>query len=434
MSVRNGWVKGIDPIYIVDERDHRIHRSKLNSSKFRFTIFLILFFLIMMIGLLSSTASAEEDIQGLTECLSTNVPPYLSSIPPFYIATLAGTGEYGYNGDEMPAVLAQLSQPRRIAIDNEWNIYIGDAANSRVRYIDRSGIIHTFAGTGRWGYNGDGIPATEADLNGCRGVAVNPRENLVYISEGLGNRIRKVDRGGIISTYAGIGKQAESHLDPIYNGDEIPATEATLSYPYGITFDLQGNLYIADMSNHRIRMVDTDGIIHTVVGTGEPGYNGDGIPATQAQLNRPGGVAVDTYGNIYIADYYNHRVRKVTPEGIIHTIAGTGEPGFNGDGILATAAKLFRPMDVAVHKSGIVIIADSTNDRVRAVWRNGIITTVAGTGLQEYNGDYIPSKSANLYNPRGVAFDSCDNLYIADKFHHRLRFVRSNQIGTTSTR
>ncbi len=352
--------------------------------------------------------------------------PVLEDLPLGYITTIAGTGAWGYNGDEIPATEAQLNEPRRIAFDGQGNIYIGDAANERLRYIDPSGMIHTFAGTGNPGYNGEGILAKEADLNNPRGVAVDIPNNLVYISEGLGNRIRRVDRNGIISTYAGTGEPTENRNDPSYNGDERAATEAKLSYPYGLALDREGNLYIADMSNHRIRMVDTNGIIHTVAGTGEPGYNGDGILAIEAQLNRPGGIAVDSQGNLYIADALNNRIRKVDQKGMIHTIAGTGETGYNGDKIPATEATLWLPRDVAVNQAGVIFIADSSNDRVRVILKNGMIQTIAGTGKKGYNGDTIPARKASLWNPRGVAIDINGNLYIADKFNARIRFILLN--------
>jgi sugar lactone lactonase YvrE len=353
-------------------------------------------------------------------------PPVSEDLPLGYIATIAGTGVWGYNGDEIPAIEAQLNQPRRIALDGQGNLYIGDAANERIRYIDLSGMIHTFAGTGNSGYNGDGIPAKEADLNNPRGIAVDIPNNIVYISEGLGNRIRRVDRNGIIHTYAGTGEPTEDRNDPSYNGDEKPATEAKLSYPYGLTLDRQGNLYIADMSNHRVRMIDTSGIIYTVAGTGEPGYNGDGILAIEAQLNRPGGVAVDSHGILYIADALNNRIRKVDKNGMIYTIAGTGETGYNGDKIPATEATLWLPRDVAVDQSGVIFIADSSNDRVRVILKNGMIQTIAGTGKKGYNGDQIPAGKASLWNPRGVAIDFNGNLYIADKFNARIRFILLN--------
>lgn len=381
-----------------------------------------LLFSILMLGFVSPAVSGEDK----EAFFFTIAPPIPKDLALGHITTIAGTGEIGYNGDEIPATEAQLTRPRRIAFDVQGNVYIADAPNARIRYVDPLGIIHTFAGTGNWGYNGDGIPATEADLINPRGVAVDIAKNFVYISEGLGNRIRKVDNYGIISTYAGTGEPTEDRYDPNYNGDEIPAVEANLSYPYGMAVDRQGNLYIADMSNHRVRMVDTEGIIHTVAGNGEPGYNGDGILATEAQLYRPGGVVVDKFGNLYIADALNDRIRKVDTEGIIHTIAGTGGKGYNGDTIPAIYATLTMPRDVAVNNSGIIFIADSGNSRVRAIDKKGIIHTVAGNGSKDYNGDNIPATESSLNIPRGVAIDINGNLYIADKFNHRIRFVLLN--------
>jgi trimeric autotransporter adhesin len=222
---------------------------------------------------------------------------------------------------------------------------------------------------------------------------------------------------GTIATVAGTGTAGSG-------GDTQQATAAQLGHPHGVAVDSAGNLYIADLSNNRVRKVAPNGTITTVAGTGTPGDSGDGGPATSAQLNNPSGVAVDSDGNLYIADYRSHRVRKVEPGGTITTVAGTGTYGSGGDGGPATAAQLTRPYGVAVDSAGNLYIADTDDDRVRKVAPGGTITTVAGTGTAGYNGDNQQATAAQLNNPFGVAVDGAGNLYIADSDNSRVRRVQ----------
>ena len=288
-----------------------------------------------------------------------------------------------------------------MAVDTSGNLYIADDQNNRIRRVDSSGNITTVAGTGVSGYGGDGGPATEAVLNSPVGVAVDTSGNL-YIADFGNHRIRRVDTMGTITTVAGTGEQGES-------GDGGPATAALLSDPFDVAVDTSGNLYIADTRNDKIRRVDTMGIITTVAGTGSGGYFGDGGLATNAWVYRPQGVAVDSSGNIYIADTLNDRVRQVDTMGIITTVAGTGESGYGGDGGLATAAVLYVPTRVVVDSSGKLYIADTNNRRIRRVDTSGNITTVAGTGESGYSGDGGSATAARLAAPRGVALDSSGN-------------------------
>jgi hypothetical protein len=285
------------------------------------------------------------------------------------------------------------------------------------------GDINTVAGTGTAGFSGDGGPATSAELAYPYGFAVDGAGNL-YIADTVNQRVRKVNSSGVITTVAGTGTRA-------FSGDGGPATSAELSDPLNLAVDGSGNLYIADSGNHRVRRVDSSGTITTVAGTGTPGFSGDGGPATSAELAYPYGVAVDGSGNLYIADNGNQRVRKVNSSGMITTVAGTGTGGFSGDGGPATSAMLNGADDVAVDDSSNLYIVDNGNQRVRKVDGSGTITTVAGTGSSGFSGDGGPATSAELANPGNVAVDGSGNLYIGDTSNHRVRKVNSS--GTITT-
>jgi hypothetical protein len=332
---------------------------------------------------------------------------------PGIITTSAGNGTYGYSGDTAAATSAELANPYGVAVDGAGNLYIADNANNRIRKVTPGGTITNVAGTGTAGYNGDNIPATSASLAYPGGVAVDGAGNL-YIADYGNNRIRKVTLGGTITTVAGTGTAG-------YNGDNIAATSAEVS-PSGVAVDGAGNLYIADMGNNRIRKVTPGGTITTVAGTGTSGYNGDNIAATSAEVN-PYGVAVDGAGNFYIADYGNSRIRKVTPGGIITTVAGTGTPGYSGDNGAATSAELDGPYGVAVDGTGNLYIADVGNNVIRKVTPGGTITSVAGNGTPGYSGDGGSSTSASLYHPYSVAVDGSGNFYIGDWANNVIRKV-----------
>jgi sugar lactone lactonase YvrE len=338
------------------------------------------------------------------------------------ITTIAGTGTAGYNGEGLEADCAELNTPDGgITFDVSGNVYIGDTHNHRIRKINIStGIINTIAGTGTLGYSGDNIAATSSGLYWPDGVVFDVLGNL-YIADTWNYRVRKVMAStGIITTIAGTGSYG-------YNGDGIPATSARLSYADGIAIDNNGNIYVGDATNSRIRRIDANtGIITTVAGDGSWGvFGGDGGPATNAKLYYPVGVALDSQGNIYIADTYNNRVRKVTiSTGIISTIAGTGTAGYNGDGISATSAQLNNPFGITLDSSGNVYIADASNNRIRKITiSTGIITTIAGTNTAGSAGDGGPATIAELNDPQGVFFNSSGNLYIADTGNHRIRMV-----------
>jgi trimeric autotransporter adhesin len=339
------------------------------------------------------------------------------------ISTVAGKGKCRFSGDGGLATEAQLSMPDGVAVDSAGNLYITDSYNNRIRKITAAGIISTVAGNGTQGYSGDGGLATEAQLYGPSGVAVDSAGNL-YIADHVIDRIRKVTIAGMISTVVGNGTGG-------FSGDGDLATAARLFLPTGVAVDSADNLYIADTGNNRIRKVTTAGIISTVAGNGTPGSSGDGGLATAAQLDGPSGVAVDSAGNLYIADQGNvaigdpgsQRIRKVTTAGIISTVAGNGTRGFSGDGGLATAAQLNLPSGVVVDSEGNLYIADQGNSRIRKVTTAGIISTVAGKGTWGFSGDGGLATAARLFGPNGVAVDSAGNLYIADYLDCRIRKI-----------
>ena len=339
------------------------------------------------------------------------------------ITTIAGTGELGFSGDGGPAVEAELRSPRGVAVDSAGNVYIADYRNRRIRKVDSTGTITTIAGTGEFGFSGDGGPAVEAELRSPHSVAVDSAGN-VYITDSSDRRIRKVDSTGTITTIAGTGECC-------FSGDGGPAVEAELYDPLGVAVDSAGNVYIADYRNRRIRKVDSTGTITTIAGTGEFGFSGDGGPAVEAELRSPYGVAVDSAGNVYIADVNDQRIRKVDSTGTITTIAGTGECCFSGDGGPAVEAELRNPYGVAVDSAGNVYITDVSNQRIRKVDSTGTITTIAGTGELGFSGDGGPAVEAELYDPAGVAVDSAGNLYIADSGNQRIRKIDST--GTITT-
>ena len=336
------------------------------------------------------------------------------NLPTNIITTVAGDGNAQdvVNGDAMST---SLCDPYGVALDVAGNLYIADTCHNRIRNVDSNGIMGTIAGNGEPFYSGDGGAAPNADVNSPQGVAVDGFGNI-YIAEGDNQRVRKVDTQGIITTVAGDGDQA-------YAGDGGAATNASLDHPFAVSVDFSGNLFIADTWNHRIRKVDTNGIITTVAGDGDQAYAGDGAAATNASLNYPGGVSVDFAGNLFIADTENNRIRKVGTNGIITTVAGNGEADYSGDGGAATNGSLNNPQSVAVDGFGNLYIADSYNTRIRKVDNNGIITTIAGNGIKGYAGDGGASTNASINEADGVGVDVSGNLYIADTPNSRIRKV-----------
>ena len=321
----------------------------------------------------------------------------------------------GATGDGGLGVFGFFSQPYGVARDNAGNTYVADAGNNRVRKVAADGTVSTVAGTGITGYSGDGGPAANAQLNAPQGVALDASGNL-YIADTGNLRIRKMDGSGNITTVAGSGTSG-------YLGDGSTATNAQIGSAYGLALDAAGNLYFSDIDHHVVRKVTAAGTIATVAGNGTSGYSGDGKAAAGAQLNGPRGVAVDAAGNLYIADYDNNRVRKVSAAGIVTTLAGTGTSGSTGDGGPAAIAELFNPAGVAVDASGNLYIADRGNSRIRMVSSSSVITTVAGNGNYVYTGDGGLAVQAALNFPSAVAVDSAGNVAVVDQGNDAVRLV-----------
>jgi uncharacterized protein (TIGR03437 family) len=337
------------------------------------------------------------------------------------ITTVAGNGVSSYSGDGGPAIQATLDNPVYVATDFFGNLFIVDQNNNRVRQVDSNGIITTLAGNGTADYSGDGGPATEATLNSPTGVCTDASGNLFIADEG-NYVVRKVDTSGNITTVAGNGVQGSS-------GDGGPAIQASMYVPIRCVVDSKGNLYVTDQSGQKIRMINSSGIISTFAGTGANQgphsiglYSGDGGPATQADLNNPTAITVDSAGNIYFSDQYNQRIRKVDSNGIITTVAGNGSAGYSGDGGPATDASLNYPGGLVADQNGDIYVADDLNFLIRKI-SGGSITTEAGNGVQGYAGDDGPASQAEFNGQFGVALDSAGNLYIADAANARIREV-----------
>ena len=344
------------------------------------------------------------------------------------ISTVAGNGSGGFSiSDGGPATATQLN-PNNVAVGADGSLYIADGGTHRIRRVGPDGIITTVAGNGvkdiygQSGFSGDGGPATAAQLNSPYGVAVGPDGSL-YIADGQNHRIRRVGPDGIITTVAGSGM-------PSFSGDGGPATAARLYTPFGVAVGPDGSLYIADTNNNRIRRVGPDGIITTVAGyIIYAGFSGDGGPATAAQLSSPRGLTVGPDGSLYIADTNNSCIRRVAPDGIITTVAGTGVFGFSGDGGSATVAQLSGPQGIALGPDGSLYIADSQRPRIRLVAPDGTINTIAGDGVAGFSGDGGPTAAAKLAFPTGVAVGPDGSLYIADQSNNRVRRMRSALSG-----
>ncbi len=338
------------------------------------------------------------------------------------ITSVAGDGMRGFAGDGGPAALSQLNLPRDVALDSAGDLFIADVGNTRVREVATSGLITTVGGNGFDQYSGDGGPAANAQLYQPVDVATNHGGN-VYILDWADQAVRRDDPSGVITTVVGTGVSG-------FSGDGGPATSAQLNYPTGLAADDSGALYISDTSNNRVRKVDPSGTIITLAGQSFAGDSGDGGPAAAAILAQPAGLALDSSGNLYVADAGNNRVRRIDPTGTITTVAGNGSAGFSGDGGVATSSQLNGPQGVALNGAGDVIIADTRNNRLRMVdHTSGLISTVAGTGVRGFSGDGGVATSAQLAAPLRVAVDGSGSILATDQ--NRVRRVDGAEIITT---
>jgi streptogramin lyase len=333
---------------------------------------------------------------GITTCL-TDSPT---------LVDVAGTGQPGYSGDGGPAAQARLNSPFDVAFDARGNLYLSDTFNHCVRRVDAAtGVIDTVAGNGTKGFSGDGGPATKAQLNEPYGLAIDGLGNL-YLADRLNGRIRRVDaRSGAITTAAGDGSQS-------YSGDGGPAAKAGLAEPNGVALDAKGHLFIADVADHRVRIVDlATGQIGTFAGNGRKAHDGDGGPAAAAAIFGARAVEVGPDGTVFVLEREGNTLRAVDPKtGVINTRAGTGAKGFSGDGGSALAATFNGPKELAVDPAGNVFIVDTENNAIRRLdARSGQISTVAGNG--------------QLNRPHGVAVGRDGRVVIGDTGNHRVRKV-----------
>ena len=356
---------------------------------------------------------------------------------------VSGTGVPGYSGDSGDADAAQLNLPHSVVVDGVGNIYIADFDNNRVRRIAVNGTITTVAGTGVAGFSGDGGLATSAELNQPIHLAVDANNNI-YVLDFGNRRIRKIDVAtGIIDTLAGNGFNG-------FNGDGLAPTQTNFSIPWGIALDAAGDLYIADRGNHRIRKIDIatnlgSPVVTTVAGNGttgdvavDPSF-GDGGQATAATLNSPHSLLFDGAGNMYIADTFNHRIRMVDTLGVITTVAGEVSPAAPGQlwpgfkNGLAAEARFRQPRRISLSAAGDLYIADANNNRIRKLDTLGMVSTVAGTGVADFNGDGQAPEISELNTPNDVFVAASGDVYIADTDNHRARVISADSANAPPT-
>jgi streptogramin lyase len=323
--------------------------------------------------------------------------------PSWVVTTLAGSGTAGYADGTGTA--ARFNGPTGVAVDSAGNVYVADWNNHRIRKITPGGMVTTLAGSGTSGY-ADGT-GTAARFNGPSDVAVDGSGN-VYVADWNNHRIRKITPGGMVTTLAGSGTSG-------YAGGT--GTEARFNGPSDVAVDGSGNVYVVDSDNHCVRKITPGGVVTILAGSGTAGYvDGTG---TAARFNFPIRVAVDGSGNVYVGDRVNHCVRKVTSGGVVTTLAGSGTAGY-ADGA-GTAARFYTPYGVAVDSAGNVYVADWSNHRIRKITPGGMVTTLAGSGTAGYaDGTGTAARFKNLY---GVAVDGSGNVYVADGGNHCIRKI-----------
>jgi outer membrane lipoprotein-sorting protein len=343
----------------------------------------------------------------------------------YVVDTVAGTGKREFTGDNQPANKSGLNRPCAVDVDAQGNIYIADYSNSRIRKIDASGTITTIAGTGTPGFAGDGGPATAAQLGNPYGVKVAP-DGTIWICDSTNSRIRKISKDGTINTVAGSGQR--SHGPGI--GDGGPALQAILAHPIDLAFDRAGNYYICEGGGDRVRKVTKDGTITTFAGGGRRRYNGDGFlapdgtKATEVALEVPGAICFDAKGDMLIADLQMHAVRRVTPDGKMYNVGGTGVRGFNSDFIPAKEAHMNEPGGIISMPDGSIVVMDGVNYRVRRINTDGTIETIAGNGTRGYSGDGGLALEAQFNVIDIACIDKAGNIYLADHQNNAVRRLK----------
>ncbi|PIQ96051.1 MAG: hypothetical protein COV67_11640 [Nitrospinae bacterium CG11_big_fil_rev_8_21_14_0_20_56_8] len=350
------------------------------------------------------------------------------------VATVAGNGKKLFGGDGGPATGAVLDFPHGLAVDSKDNLYVSDKSHFRIRKINPNGIITTIAGNGVRGNIGNGIPALEANLYGVTTLAISHKGEIYLVSpSGFVSIIRKIDAKGIIHNVLDTSdpKYLETIKKDKYRGLSASSKIEAITQFSDLTFDSKDNLYIPDRINHQIRKLDLKGNISTIAGTGESDYFGDGGPGVKAAFRDPGSVALDANGNLFIADTANNRIRKIDTKGIITTFAGNGRHEDSGDGGPALQAGLRSMDDLVFSPSGELYIVGSITHIIRKIGKDGKIETVAGNGYGGYAGDNGPAVSAMLKNPSAAAFDSKGNMYISDMGNNRIRKISPD--GTITT-
>ena len=340
----------------------------------------------------------------------------VAQAPQYTISTFAGNGTVGYDGDGGPAADAILNYPSEVLVGPDGSVYISDSFNARIRKVDPSGTISTIAGTGTRNYSGDGGAATDAELSAPYGLALDKDGNL-YFTDVLVSVVRMIDKSGNVNLFAGLGT-------PGAGGDGSAAVDAAFYNPIAVVVGPDGNIFITDTFNNRIRVVGSDGIVATLVGDGTARYGGDGGPARYGRISHPEGLAFDSAGNLYIADTFNNRIRKVSAaDNTITTIAGQGDPGFSGDGGPAVDAMLSGPRGIAVDASGNVIFTDKLNNRVRMIAEDGNIYTIAGTGRFGDSADNGLGTDSDLRFPFGVSVAPDGRIFFVDGDNSKVKVL-----------
>jgi prepilin-type N-terminal cleavage/methylation domain-containing protein len=320
------------------------------------------------------------------------------------VTTLAGSGTAGFA--DGTGASAMFNDPRGIAVDTSGTVYVADTNNHRIRKITSGGVVTTLAGSGAFGF-ADGSGAS-AQFRFPQGIAVDT-SGTAYVADSNNHRIRKITSGGVVTTLAGSGTLGFA---------DGPGASAQFSYPNGVAVDTSGNVYIGDSGNHRIRKIDSSGIVSTLAGSGVFGFaDGTGI---SAQFYYPVGITIDSSGTLYVADQQNYRIRKITSSGVVTTLAGSGTGGFaDGPG---TSAQFNYPIGIAIDNSGTIYVGEVYNWRIRKLNTGGLVSTLAGSGVQGFADG--TGTSAQFYYPAGIAVDASGSVYVGDLGNQRIRKIQ----------